>query len=276
MNSWPASSPGITSHPAFGAEEPRPSIDLTLVCGVALLALGAGLFGFGLFHAFSHGSCSTTGYSAHYGPVQRCPGGIGWWMAVIMAGIIAALAGGALFGTSGAMIVVPLLFVAIGAPFIALALRSGNIQLMQGSSAHTGKIFAGAFGGCFALAGLVWGAFAGVAAFSDVGARSRLAGAAMFAAGVAAAALIATGVSGAIGKQSTPPSVVTSPFSAPASVPASAPSSVPASATPPVPRTVLPSAAVTQIRTAEKLAACVRRAGSDVTRIEACQVKYVP
>ena len=93
MNSWPASSPGITSHPAFGAEEPRPSIDLKLVCGVALLALGAGLFGFGLFHAFSHGSCSTTGYSAHYGPVQRCPGGIGWWMAVIMAGIIAALAG---------------------------------------------------------------------------------------------------------------------------------------------------------------------------------------
>ncbi len=305
MDSWTASSSGTTSHPAFGAEEPRSSVDLKVVSGVALIALGAGLFGFGLYHAFSHGSCSTTGYSAHYGPVQRCPGGIGWWMVVIFAALLASGLGIALFSRASNA-AIPLLFIALGAPFIALALRSGNIQLLNGSSAQTGKLFAGVFGGCFVIAGVLWGAFAGAAAFSDVSPGSRLASALAFACGVALAAVITTGVSNAIGKQTTPAPAVVTPVTVPLPTgtgttttthPKTAarthvghrPGSTTVRSThvthittgsgvttiPPNTAATL-SQAQTQIRIAEQLATCVQDAHGDITKIEACQAKYVP
>jgi hypothetical protein len=74
---------------------PRPSLNVLVIVGAALIGLGVALFGLGVYHAFEHGTCSTTGYSGYYGPVPHCAKGIGWWVLLTFGGFI--IAGG---GTS--------------------------------------------------------------------------------------------------------------------------------------------------------------------------------
>ena len=176
---------------------------MRLVLGLGLVGLGVGMLCLGVFHGCEHGSCSTTGYSRNYGPVPRCSRGIGWWMLMVFAGLIVAGGGAVLARTMGALMV-PLVFVAIGAPFIALALGNHG-QLLFNSASSTGKIFAGVFGGCFVISGLVWGAFA-ARSVTGVNAGSVLGGVLAAAVGVGAAFAIAGGVSNAIGKTTTPSS----------------------------------------------------------------------
>ena len=77
---------------------------------------------------------------------------------MLLAGLVVAGAGAVLARSVGSLLP-PLVFVAIGAPFIALALGNHG-QLLFNTSSSAGKIFAGVFGGCFVIAGLIWGAFA--------------------------------------------------------------------------------------------------------------------
>lgn len=178
-------------------------MDLRLILGLGLIGLGVGMLCLGVFHGFEHGSCSTTGYSRNYGPVPRCSKGVGWWVLMIFAGLIVA-GGGAVLARSVGAIMVPLVFVAIGAPFIALALGHHG-QLLFNSSSSAGKIFAGVFGGAFVIAGLVWGVFA-ARGITGVNSGSLLGGLLLGAVGVGGAFAIAGGVSSAIGKTTTPSS----------------------------------------------------------------------
>jgi hypothetical protein len=185
-------------------ERKRASVDLKLVLGLALVGLGIGMFCLGIYHGFAHGSCSTTGYSGNYGPVPRCANGIGWWMLMLFAGLIVAGVGAVLASSLGSLFV-PLVFVAVGAPFVALALGNHG-QLLLNSSSSTGKIFAGIFGGAFVLSGLIWGVFA-ARGISGVSGGSLVAGFVAAVIGVAGAFAIGGAVNSAIGKQATPSSV---------------------------------------------------------------------
>jgi hypothetical protein len=192
----------------FGAEPARSSLDLKLVLGLGLVGLGIGMLCLGVFHGFEHGSCSSTGYARDYGPVPQCSKGTAWWMLMLMAGLVVA-GGGAILARSVGPLLLPLVFVAIGAPFVALALGSHG-QLLFRTSASSGKIFAGVFGGCFVIAGLIWGVFA-ARDIAGVGAGSLLAGLLAAVVGVGAAFAIAGGVSSAIGKTTAPSSVQVAP-----------------------------------------------------------------
>jgi hypothetical protein len=192
----------------FGAEPTRSPLDLRLVLGLGLVGLGVGMLCLGIFHGFEHGSCSSTGYSRNYGPVPHCAKGTGWWMLMLMAGLIVAGAGAVLASSVGTLLL-PLVFVAIGAPFIALALGNHG-QLLFNTSSSSGKIFAGVFGGCFVIAGLIWGAFA-ARQITGVSGGSLLAGLLAAVVGVGAAFGIAGGVSSAIGKTTAPSSVQVGP-----------------------------------------------------------------
>jgi hypothetical protein len=88
----PSSSSGKT-RTKFGRS--GPSLNLLVIVGAALIGLGAALLALGLFHAFEHGTCSTTGYSRYYGPVPHCAKGIGWWMLLLFGGLIIAGSGAA-------------------------------------------------------------------------------------------------------------------------------------------------------------------------------------
>ena len=46
-----------------------------------MLLFGAVALGVGMHHLVATGTCSSTGYSSHYGPVPYCPKGTGWWIA---------------------------------------------------------------------------------------------------------------------------------------------------------------------------------------------------
>ena len=98
----------------FGAEPARSALDLRPVLGLGLVGLGVGMLCLGIFHGFEHGSCSTTGYSRNYGPVAHCSKGTGWWMLMLMAGLVVAGGGAALARCVGSLML-PLVFVAIGA-----------------------------------------------------------------------------------------------------------------------------------------------------------------
>jgi hypothetical protein len=185
-------------------EPARSRLALTAVLGLGLVGLGVGMLCLGIFHGFAHGSCSTTGYSGNYGPVPRCAKGIGWWMLMLFAGLVVAGVGAVLARSFGSLLV-PLVFVAIGAPFIALAFGNHG-HLMFNASSGTGKVFASVFGGCFVVAGLIWGVFA-ARGITGVSGGSLLGGLLAAVVGVAAAFAIAGGVSGAIGKTTTPDSV---------------------------------------------------------------------
>jgi hypothetical protein len=192
----------------FGAEPTRSPLDLRPVLGLGLLGLGVGMLCLGIFHGFEHGSCSSTGYSRNYGPVPHCANGTGWWMLMLLAGLVVAGTGAALArSVSGLML--PLVFVAIGGPFVALALGTHG-QLLFNASSGSGKIFAGVFGGCFVIAGLIWGALA-ARQITGVSGGSLLAGLLAAVVGVGAAFAIAAGVSSAIGKTTALSSVQVAP-----------------------------------------------------------------
>ncbi len=127
---------------------------------------------------------------------------------MLMAGLVVAGAGAVLARSVGSLML-PLVFVAIGAPFIALALGNHG-QLMFNASSGSGKIFAGVFGGCFVIAGLIWGVFA-AREITGVSGGSLLGGLLAAVVGVGAAFAIACGVSTAIGKTTAPSSVHVAP-----------------------------------------------------------------
>ncbi len=123
------------------------------IAGVALLIFSTILLGVGIHHVVAIGTCSSTGYSAHYGPVPTCPSGTGAWFAFVFGGIIGGLAGALMAGSVG--LVFAGIFGAIG---------FGALSIVFDSSAHSSnKIFGAIFGGCFALVGVI----AGVAVLSS-------------------------------------------------------------------------------------------------------------
>jgi hypothetical protein len=115
------------------------------IVGVALLLFSSILLGVGIHHLVATGTCSSTGYSANYGPVPHCPSGTGWWFAFVFGGIIGSLAGALMAGSLG--LVFAGIFGAIG---------FGSLSILLDSTAKSGeKLFAGIFGGCFAIVGVV-------------------------------------------------------------------------------------------------------------------------
>jgi hypothetical protein len=240
---------------------PRSNADPRLILGLAVMGLGAALFGLGIFHGFAHGSCSSTGYSGRFGPVPHCASGTAWWMLLLTAGIFAVLGGAALSGM-GTAILIPVIFTAIGAPFIALGLGSDHGQIAYGASPSTGRLEVAIFGACFAIAGLAWGVIAGRNVLSSL----RFSGLVASAAGIGVAFLIATGVASAIGSSPATPLKRIAPSSASVTQSRAA-----------IDQTSQAIAQATaQARTATKLAACVTAAGIHTRRIQACERKYIP
>lgn len=131
----------------------RPGIELTsgreqptnaTIVGVGLVLFAAVLIGFGLHHLIRTGTCSSTGYSANFGPVPHCPSGTAAWIGFLVGGIFIVFVGGFL---SSAALIIPALFCAIGV---------GAISVAFDSSASSGSTTFGLiFGICFLLVGLV-------------------------------------------------------------------------------------------------------------------------
>jgi Short C-terminal domain len=113
--------------------------------GVALLLFSAVLLGVGIHHLVATGTCSSTGYSASYGPVPRCPSGTGWWFGFVFGGIIGCLIGALM--ARGVGLVFAGIFGAIG--FGALSI------VLDAHTQSSTKLFAAVFGGCFALVGVI-------------------------------------------------------------------------------------------------------------------------
>jgi hypothetical protein len=248
----------------------RSNADPRLISGLAIMGLGAALFGLGIFHGFAHGSCSSTGYSRHYGPVPHCAGGTGWWMLLLTGGVFVALGGAALTGVAGT-ILAPVMFIAIGAPCIALGIGGGHGQLVYGSSSGTGRLEITIFGTCFAIAGLAWGVIAG----RNVVSRVRWSGLLASFAGIGAAFLIATGVASAIGSSPATPSAPQA-LQTPLTPIAPSSASLAQSQAAAIRASRAIARATAQARTATQLAACVTAAGTHFHRIQACERKYVP
>jgi hypothetical protein len=140
---------------------PQPS-NLTII-GVALVLFSAILLGVGIHHVVATGTCSSTGYSADYGPVPTCPAGTGWWFAFLFGGIFGCLIGAAMARSVG--LVFAGIFGAIG---------FGALSNLLDSSASTGtKVFAAAFGGCFALVGVIAGIVVIRSALSSTGGSAK-------------------------------------------------------------------------------------------------------
>jgi hypothetical protein len=101
------------------------------------------LLGVGIHHLIATGTCSSTGYSANYGPVPTCPSGTGWWMAFLFAGIFGAIIGGFVSAFSTVGLIMPVTFGGVG---------FGALSLLFDSHAKSGsKTFGAIFGGAFAL-----------------------------------------------------------------------------------------------------------------------------
>src|SRR5262245_37433120 len=88
----------------LGAAPTRSPLDLRAVLGLGLVGLGVAMLCLGIFHGFAHGSCSTTGYSRNYGPVPHCSKGIGWWMLMLMAGLVVTGVGAVLASSVGSLV----------------------------------------------------------------------------------------------------------------------------------------------------------------------------
>ena len=117
------------------------------IAGGALLLFSAVLLGVGIHHLVATGTCSSTGYSANYGPVPYCPSGTGWWFAFVFGGIFGCLIGAFMAGNGG------LIFAAIFG-----AIGFGALSLVLDSTARSStKVFGAVFGGVFALVGVVAG-----------------------------------------------------------------------------------------------------------------------
>ncbi len=115
------------------------------IAGVALLLFCSVLLGVGMHHLIATGTCSSTGYSANYGPVPHCPSGTGWWFAFLFVGIIGCLIGAMMAGNGG--LIFAGIFGAIG--FGALSL------LLDSNAASSTQVFAAVFGGAFAIVGTI-------------------------------------------------------------------------------------------------------------------------
>jgi hypothetical protein len=114
------------------------------IAGVAVVLFSAVLLGVGIHHLVATGTCSSTGYSANFGPVPHCPSGTGWWFAFVFIGIIGGIAGAMMAGSMG------LIFAGIFG-----AIGFGALSLVLDSHARSStKVFGAAFGGVFALVGL--------------------------------------------------------------------------------------------------------------------------
>jgi hypothetical protein len=135
------------------------------IVGVAILLFSAVLLGVGIHHLVATGTCSSTGYSANYGPVPHCPSGTGWWFAFVFGGIIGCLIGAAMAGNGG--LIFAGIFGAIGFGALSLVLDS--------SAGSSTKVFGAAFGGVFALVGVIAGVFVVGGALSSLrsGTRSK-------------------------------------------------------------------------------------------------------
>src|SRR5881227_3899048 len=94
----------------------------TQIAGVALLLFSSVLLGVGMHHMIATGTCSSTGYSANYGPVPHCPSGTGWWFAFLFVGILGGLAGAAMAGSMG--LIFAGIFGAIGFGALSIVLDS--------------------------------------------------------------------------------------------------------------------------------------------------------
>jgi Short C-terminal domain len=123
--------------------------------GVGILLFTAVLMGVGIHHLVSTGTCSSTGYAANYGPVPYCPSGTGWWIAFLFIGIAGGIIGGFLAGGSTVGLINGTIFTAIGV---------GSVTVVFDKHASS-KTFAGVFGGCFAVVGIIILMFALASAF---------------------------------------------------------------------------------------------------------------
>jgi len=135
------------------------------IIGVAVLLFGAILFGVGIHHLVATGTCSSTGYSANYGPVPYCPKGTGYWFLFLFGGIFMVIIGGLVSGASSVILILPTVFLAIGIGSLTVAFDS---QASSGS-----KTFALIFGGAFALFGAIPAFFVGVGAIRKLGGSPR-------------------------------------------------------------------------------------------------------
>lgn len=134
------------------------------IVGVALLLFGAVILGVGMHHVVKTGTCSSTGYSSHYGPVPYCPKGTGWWILFIIGGIFLAIIGGFVSGAASALLIVPAVFSGIGIGALTIAFDS--------SASSSTKTFGAIFGGAFAFFGLVPLLIGGISALRRTGART--------------------------------------------------------------------------------------------------------
>jgi hypothetical protein len=66
--------------------------------GLALMLVGIAAFLFGLYHLMKTGTCASGG---PYVSARPCPAGTGGWVALLIGGVFAFLAGGAVFATRG-------------------------------------------------------------------------------------------------------------------------------------------------------------------------------
>lgn len=134
------------------------------IIGVALLLFGAVLFGVGLHHLVATGTCSSTGYSADYGPVPHCPKGTGWWFAFVFGGVLLVVVGALTSGGSSVLLLIPAIFSAIGIGALTVAFDS---NVSSGT-----KTFALIFGGVFAAIGLIPALVFGIAGLRNLGRRA--------------------------------------------------------------------------------------------------------
>ena len=134
------------------------------IIGVAMLLFGSVLLGVGMHHLIKTGTCSSTGYSSHYGPVPYCPAGTGWWILFVIGGIFMAVIGGLVSGGPSAMLIVPAVFAGIGIGALTIAFDS--------SASSSSKTFGIIFGGAFAVCGLVPLLIWGISALRRTGART--------------------------------------------------------------------------------------------------------
>src|ERR1700747_1846115 len=81
-----------------------------LIAGMAILLFGGVILGVGIHHLIRTGTCSSTGYSANYGPVPTCPSGTGAWMGFLFGGIICGIVGGFMVAGSGSLGISPIFF----------------------------------------------------------------------------------------------------------------------------------------------------------------------
>jgi hypothetical protein len=119
------------------------------IIGMAILLFGSILLGVGIHHLIATGTCSSTGYSADYGPVPTCPSGTGAWMGFLFGGIVLGMIGGFMLASSGPFSISPIFFGIFG------GIGFGAMSLLIDSKVSSGsQVFGGIFGGCFAVVGV--------------------------------------------------------------------------------------------------------------------------